>query len=512
VTWFQDGTKLLVSGPAGPNDRTGIWVLNLADGSLTKLLDDAWGAVLSPDNSSIAFRRAAVPELWIAGVSGGAARRLLTAPPGCGFTEELAWSPDGTSIAFELIQTTGREPAVQTYDLKTGRISTVVSNPQLENFCWAPDGRLIFSRREDSPNHRSSNLWEVNVDVLTGQARGKPRRLTRWSDFRFGSLSPGLNGRRLSFVRGRAASNVHVGELRDNTRLINLRRLTFDEWVDWPTGWTRYSTAVLYHSDRNGVLNIFQQALSGAEPEAIVPGQEEATNPRLSPDGRWILYLAWRKDERGNRTGDGRLMRVSPATRKAEVVFPVAGYDGEAADEQPGKRPVPSGEGNPRFRCPSISQSPCVLSEKLQNEMVFTAFDPLQGRKRELARFPVDRARPAFWDLSSDGQWIAFGITEESGSRIQLLSLTRHENREIPIANWNNLVSIAWAPDGKALFLTGWASKNSPLLRVSLDGGVQLLYSAQYYVESPVPSPDGRYLAFGVVSQNNNAWLMDNLR
>ena len=77
----------------------------------------------------------------------------------------------------------------------------------------------------------------------------------------------------------------------------------------------RDSKAVLFHSDRNGVLNIFQQALTGREPQLIVTGQDEAADSRLSPDGRWILYLAWHKDEAGNRTGEVRLMRAAMAER-----------------------------------------------------------------------------------------------------------------------------------------------------------------------------------------------------
>jgi Tol biopolymer transport system component len=295
-----------------------------------------------------------------------------------------------------------------------------------------------------------------------------------------------------------------------NGQLTKPRRLTFDEWIDWPTGWSRDSRVVLFHSDRNGVLNIFQQALTTREPQAIVTGQEDATDPRLSPDGRWIIYLAWRKDERGNRSGEGRLTRLNVASRTSQTVFPIAGYTGEASDEQISKRPVPAAEGDPRFRCPSVPQSPCVLSEKLENQIVFTAFDPLQGRKREITRVDVDRSRPAFWDLSRDGRWIAFGTTEETSGRIRLLSVIGQPGREISVDKWANLVSVAWAADGKALFVTGWASKKPPLLRILLDGEAQLLYSGSYYIEDPVPSPDGRYLAFGDVSEDSNAWVVDN--
>ncbi len=84
--------------------------------------------------------------------------------------------------------------------------------------------------------------------------------------------------------------------------------------------------------------------------------------------------------------------------------------------------------------------------------------------------------------------------------------------REISAGLWTHLESIAWAADGKALFVTGFESKGSHLLRVSLDGKAQLLYRGGKYVESPVPSPDGRYLAFSDMSVQSNAWVFQNLR
>jgi Tol biopolymer transport system component len=477
---------------------------------LRKLEDDAYGAVLSPDDSRIAFARASVPEIWLMNASGGGLGRLVKAPPGYGVSgDALAWSPNGQRIAFERTKRGGREVTIQSYDLMTGRTTLILSDPQLESFCWARDGRLIYSRRETLTDQRSSNIWEISIDPRTARFRGQPRRLTNWRDFNFSCLAVSADGKRLSFVRGSSGSNVYVGELMGDGRLAKPRRLTFDEWLDWPTGWSRDSKAVLFHSNRNGVLNMFQQALTAREPQTIVTGQEETTGPRLSPDGRWILYLAWTRSQGGNPTGEGRLMRVDVAARTTQMVFPITGYTGEAGDEQTHKRPVPSAEGDPRFRCPSVPQSSCVISERVENQMVFTAFDPLHGRKGEITRIEVGRSRPAFWDLSSYGRWIAFGTNEETTGRIRLLSLTGQPSREISVGNWTNLTSVAWAADGKTLFVTGWASRNPPLLRVSLNGEAQLLYSGNYYIEDPVPSPDGRYLAFGDVSMDGNAWLIE---
>ena len=216
---------MLVSGPAGPRDRTGIWILPVAGGVLRKLQEDARGAVLSPDNSQIAFVRDSDQEIWLVSASGERARRLLVRPRGYGLGEKLAWSPDGQRIAFEATKRIGSEVTIQSYNLKTSRTATILSDPQLENFCWPRDGRLIYSRRENSPNQRSSNLWEISVDPRTVRVRGKPRRLTNWSDFNFGSLAVSADGKRLSFVRVRSRSNVYVAELIGNAQLTKLPAL-----------------------------------------------------------------------------------------------------------------------------------------------------------------------------------------------------------------------------------------------------------------------------------------------
>jgi Tol biopolymer transport system component len=500
---------LLVSGPAGPKDRTGIWVLPVI-GGLRKLQDSAEGAAPSPDGTRIAFHRGT--EIWLMNASGEAAHPVLAAPEEYGFSEELAWSPEGRRIAFGRRNRASTEFTIEIYDTETNETGVILSDIQVESFYWAPDGRIIYSRREDGPNQISSNVWEVRMDPRTARPSQKPKRLTNWADFNIACLSIGANGR-ASFVRDTTGANVYVAGLLDGgSRLATPRRLTFDEWIDWPTAWIRDSKSVLFYSNRNGVLDIFQQALDGNEARPIAGGREDRSDPRMSPDGRWILYLVWAKDGRGNRTGDYKLMRKSIAGTTTEIVLQGTGYAGLAPDEPAYKRSIPFAEGSPRFRCPIDPQSGCVLSEKIQDHIVFTAFDPATGRKRELTRVGIARSLPAFWDLSPDGRWIAFGTSEDAGGRLRLISLAGESLREISVGEWTNLMSVAWAADGRSLFATAWASRNPPLLHVSLDGKVQLLRTGQYYLENPVPSPDGRLLAFGDVRRIANVWVVDNLR
>jgi hypothetical protein len=275
--------------------------------------------------------------------------------------------------------------------------------------------------------------------------------------------------------------------------------------MNWPTGWSRDSRSVLFTSDRGGHLDILRQDVDSPVPLAIVDGEEERRDARFSSDGRWILYLT--APEQKGQTAEGRLMRVAPGGGLPRQVLFVAGYPPPTRAAAAGTAPGARVSNYPRFRCAAAPRSLCVLSETTRNEVIFTAFDPVEGRKVELAR--VGAPLPDSWDLSPDGQWIAW--VPFWSSQIQLLSLAGRPPRNILAPGWSNLQCLAWAADGKALFATAWASKNPPVLRISLTGEVKVAHEGLLHVANPVPSPDGRSLAFGENTMESNLWVIRNL-
>ena len=499
---------MLLSGPAGPKDRTGVWTLSLADGALRKLVDDAmWGAALSPDQSRILFRRSsAASEIWIMNTNGDEARKLLTASSSGAHGAQLVWLPDGHRFAIGRANRIGDQFSIESYDLETGRANVILSDPRAGDFCFTRDGRLIYTRLEGTPNEQSSNLWEIEIDRRTALARGTPRRLTNWSGFLFGSLGISSDSGRLFFVRLHYQNNVYVGQLEDKgKRLTHRNRVSFEQWTNWPTGWSLDSQAVFFNSDRNGHLNVFEQKIGTGDLRALAMAEEEQRDARLSPDGHSILYLAWPRVQGQIRTGEGRLMRV--ADGGAHTVTPVSGYPGRVRID-----PLTSLSAafHPAFRCASVAKASCVLNEEVQGQVVFTALDPIRGKIGELARLPASSF--SFWDLSPDGRWLAIGKQDQASGRIHLIPLAGSTPREISAGDWTNLRSVTWAKDGAALYLTAFASKGGPLIRVSLNGDAQLLYRGIKYVENPVESPDGRYLAFGEMTEDGNAWVIDTPR
>jgi Tol biopolymer transport system component len=507
MEWLQDGTKLLVSGNAkqGEGGRA-IWLISTVTGTLRVLRDNAWGAAISPDNSLIAFRNSARAEIWLMGLNGENPRKFLSAPKGHMF-ERLAWSPHGLRLAY-IKSTLGLDTVViESIAVGGGEPVPMLDDQRIIDFCWVPDGRILVSRSELPPNEYDSNLWEFRADSGSGQRDGELRRVTNWAGFNFRDISLSGNGKRMAFASNRAHSDVYLGDLKaGGAQLASHRRFTMDERIDWPGGWT-HDGKLLFISDRNGNLDVYRQAIDAPAPEPVVSGPEDKRSPQMSPDGNWILFLAWPKTGCCVSAPVGKLMRARASGGSPEPVFDVKGYPGSA--QVPRLRESLSARGNPDFRCPSRPAAPCVLAEQEGDQVIFTAFDPVKGRGAELARFHATE-RSVAWDLSPDGERIAVSQLETARGIITIIPLSGGARQEIPLKGWARLSSLGWSPGGDSIYACNFTTSVSSMFHVSLKGDVQVVYQTTGSAERPLVSPDGRRLAFGGRIVNSNAWVIEN--
>jgi len=67
---------------------------------------------------------------------------------------------------------------------------------------------------------------------------------------------------------------------------------------------------------------------------------------------------------------------------------------------------------------------------------------------------------------------------------------------------------------GKGIYLQEQTDSDYTILYAGLDGHSQVLWkrgsSPGHSLDYPIPSPDGRYLAFTIVTYESNAWLVEN--
>jgi eukaryotic-like serine/threonine-protein kinase len=524
--WVPDGTRFLVNAyqPGGghqPGRRrengrgwlflsnayqpgglaSSIWSVSVLGGEPRKVRDDAWAWSVSPDGSLLAFTTnpgklswyyplGNAREIWVMQPNGEHARKLYDTDENSGFWR-VQWSSADRVAYLQYHETTkGYESTIESGDLRGDSVNTILSDPRLIDFRWLPDSRIIYSLAEPDPNRDSCNFWAMAVDPRSGARREEPTRVTDWAGFCLVDASSTSDGRRLAFRKWWAQATVLLADFEAGGRRISTpRRLTLSESRDQPTAWTADSKAVIFQSNRNGPSRIFRQYLDTDSVEAITTGPEDAVGARISPDGAWVLYLIFPKE--GGSSAPAQLMRVPSMGGPARLVLKAPLYGWHS--------------------CAVSPASLCVIAEHTPDgkQLIFTSFDPVKGRGRELTRLDIDPAVDYNHVLSPDGTRIA--LIKRSEGRIHILSLIGQAQRDINVKNWGSLENVDWTADGKALLASSPTQRGHALLRVDFQGNAQLLWEQQQDLETyAVPSPDGRHLAIMGWSLSSNIWSMEN--
>jgi serine/threonine protein kinase len=504
--WFPDSTRFIVSAIESPRPVSA-WVVSVIGGPPRKLRDNADVWSVSPDGKLIAFGTGDAftgsGEIWLMGAQGEEPRRFVAGSENVGFFW-TAWSPDGQRIAYKRFHRTpdGAECSVESRELKGGPPTLILSDPVCGtgNFLWCAGARFIYGMAELEPNPFYSNLWELSVDTKSAQALGKPRRLTNWAEVDVRNLSATSDGKQLAVLKVGNQADVYVADLEaKGQRLTNTRRVTLDEKDDGPGQWMPDSKAVLFFSNRNGTWDIFKQALDQAGAQLIVGGPDAKQEPRVSPDGSWILYLSSATFFPGATT-PVRIMRVPTSGGAPQLVLEGRGIDGNSNT----------------LACAQSPATLCAFSEPTpdQRQVVISAFDPVQGRGKELARINLREPGNRYgWDLSRDGSRLAFTEFDIREGRIRINPLAGGKAHEVNVKGWNRLWRLFWTADGKGLVVTRVPTSGTMLLHVDLEGRAKVLWE-QRLLAGPwtwgIPSPDGRHLAVLGYGVEGNVWLLEN--
>jgi Tol biopolymer transport system component len=116
------------------------------------------------------------------------------------------------------------------------------------------------------------------------------------------------------------------------------------------------------------------------------------------------------------------------------------------------------------------------------------------------------------WGISPDGSRIAIQSGAQLPEQVRIVDLRNKTERNLHLPHGWSLWSLHWTGDGNALFVTATQSTNYLVARIDLDGKAQVLLDRgrNQWLSSPVPSPDGRQLAFSQQTFETNAWLLEN--
>ena len=504
--WFPDGTKLLAQATSLGAEHSSVWVISMLGGAPREIHEGGFAWSVSPDGSLIAFASTSFDsDIWLMGANGEEPRKIVTADEG-EFLNWVVWSPDSRRITYERLGfgATGAQCSIESRDLKGGHSAVVLSDPRLATaygggLWWSADGRLIYSLGEavePSPTAVTpdANLWEIQLDAGSGQAAGKPGRITNWTEFSLAGPNATVDGKRLVFCRVSGQTDVYVGDLEASGARLKAppRRLTLNERNDMPTAWTPDSKAVLFHSDRSGKWEIYKQALDQDSAEPFVVDQRMSAIPRLSADGAWILYEAFEKPKDIGPPAPLQLRRV-----------PVSGGPSQLVLER----------SSQEYRCARAPATLCLVGDQTddQKQLVFTAFDPVKGRGPEVTKIATKPGFGYAWDVSPDGSQIAMALPT-GGNRIRLLPLAGGTPRDLVVDGWYGFsAGPDFSPDGKGFYVASTSPRGATLLYIDLTGHVTALWEQKGSLGTwGAPSPDGGHLAILGDTVDSNVWMLEN--
>lgn len=522
--WFPDGTHLLASSEhSTPNEKTiTTWNVSVVGGSAVPLREGALAQSISPDGSTIAFTSGGplqdwtnaastvtreVGDIWVMNSQGGAAKKIVTAGAGV-YVGSVRWSPDGKRVAYQELRFTGGQTwdcAIKSVDTNGAATSLAVSYRQdgtflnlPADFVWLPDDRIVYAVAENSSASQDTNLWQIRVDRRSVRALGQPQKLTNLAGFHMTGFSSTTDGKHLVFESTKERSRIQLGRLDATGKLVDARVFTLDERNNLPFVWTADSKSIIFSSDRTGKYALYRQTLDAKLPELIRTGPESIPMTRLSPDGNHLIYAALSNVKFPDQSDSVRFMSVPLTGGPAALLF--------------------DDKSNANFACPQRSGLPCFLSNTDADgkQQTFFSFDPVSGLRHQLFKVFGSSLELVNWNISPAGSKIAL-VRYDPRAHIEILSLDGRIEKKFDVKGWPDALSIDWAADGKALFVSSRGLMKSPsgpigttLLRVDLEGNAQPIWETTTgRICWGIASPDGKYLAIWQPATEGNIWRLD---
>jgi Tol biopolymer transport system component len=513
LSWFPDCSRLLATGVEPDATAQSVWILPAKSVGNPERVGTFQRGIISPDASQIALVHVSrgVKQILLLPTEGGQARPIASIPA----NEDLGsifWSVDGRRLEFVALrwnaQLRANQGFIRSINLSSGRIEEILSRPNLSGEAInVPDGRLVYGQLlgANPAGSYGGELRELRIDSRTDKITGDSASLGRWTE-QVLSLSTSTDGRRLVFRTVLTQHSVFEGDLSEHREsLLRVRRLTFGrDRDDFPRAWTPDSKAIFFDSNRNGKWEIFKQALDQISDEPYLQGPNDEFSPRISRDGRSLLYLdrprEWRESE------PVRLMQVSMADRFPQPVLQITGYS----------------EWGLRFECARMPGAPCVLAQRAGSEIVFRPFDSehgFDGGKNGVLRIPLDPNLKISWALAPDGSRLAWIISDAPDATIHVASLqhavlggsgSEKDESVVVLKDLSYLHALSWSPDGNGWYMT---TRLPASWRILYTNGVRthVIFQGQGgYSPEPWPSPDDRHLAFSELEEDSNVWMLEN--
>ena len=240
-------------------------------------------ASFSPDGQKIAFTNMAdgAPQVWIKNLAQGEPIQITS---GEDSADRPRWSPRNDQIVYTRRSRSQGTTSIWSVPSVGGASHKVAEGGRNPNWSW--DGlRLVYERGYD--------IWTANADG--GDQRkvgGVPPTDYHLSADRMPAFSP--DGALIAFFQ--KSKGPHGDYWVVPSEGGQARRLTFDDSFGGAPAWTPDGGFIVFPSQRAGSLTLWKVPAAGGEPEPILVGTGEDTDPEISRDGRRLIYTNTRNN------------------------------------------------------------------------------------------------------------------------------------------------------------------------------------------------------------------------
>jgi serine/threonine-protein kinase len=490
--WSPDGRRLVFvraaadSGKLEPTDLNGwyfeggdIWTMDVASGSASPLVTNAFGPAWSPDGRRLAFDAswAGPRRIWISDSAGLNARQLTSDSSEAVIHAGPRWSPDGRRLVFRRIEKTNSDLLVA--DVASAATTRLTQDAAADlDPSWSPDGRWIYF---SSNRGGGINLWRTPLGA-DGNAGGGPQQLTTGAGDDV-EPAPAPDGHRLAFaVRGINA---------------DLWALPVSPTTGAPTGapapvvvttrvesrgsWSPDGRTIAFNSDRLGEMNIWLHDVATGGDRRLTSGPGGDYQPQWSPDGGTLVFFSARGgsiDVWSVSVADGRLVRLTDD----------AGMD-----------------TNPFYSPDGLSIA--FMSDRLGRTEVWVMNADGSGQRRVAST----GAGGHFIRWTRDGRSVVYRA--ESGTQTRIVRVDVEKGTVAPMPDVASGAHMSWSPD-QSVILDVRGHKT--LWAYPVDGSaprrVFEFPDADVRIDYPVWSPDGRRVLFDrAAPHGGDVWLLDGI-
>ncbi len=456
--------------------------LNLTAAFAQKSMSYLTEPALSPDRKEIVFVSGG--DIWSVSASGGTASLLVAHPA----TESRPmFSPDGRKLAF-ISNRTGNGD-IYILDFDTNNLSRLTFDDAADNLdAWSHDGKWLYFYSN------SKDIAGMNDIFRVASTGGTPQQVSadRYTNEFYAAPAPDGNG--LAFTARGIANGQWWRNGRshiDESEIWLKRGENYEKIAErgakqlW-TMWSADGSRIFYVSDRNGVQNIWTQALKGQARQLTNFKEGRVLWANISYDGKQIVFernfKIWTLDtDGGNAREIPVTLRGLPATALTERMN-LSTNIRELALSPDGKKIALVARGE-----------------------VFAASAKDGG---EAVRITNTAAPESFAAWSNDSQKIIY--TSEREGKLQLFQYDFGTEKETQITKSGDDFSPVYSPDGKSIAYI----RNARLLMIYDVNSKQERELAKFYTDAPpligkrtiAWSPDSNWIAYLTVSPETRSY------